>query len=70
MAVPTPSGGDVKDRNGRGVGVGSKVRVTGMPEPVEVNQVDARYQTVVVLVPGRAGQRMGLMLRASEVELA
>jgi len=40
-----------------------------MAEPVEVRQIDPRYATLVVLVPGRAGQRMGLMVRGEDVEL-
>jgi len=69
MAVPVVADHAVKDRSGRGVGVGSRVRVAGMAEPVEVRQIDPRYATLVVLVPGRAGQRMGLMVRGEDVEL-
>jgi hypothetical protein len=61
---------DVKDRNGRSVTDGSKVRIAGQPEPLEAQQVDARYGTLVVLVPGRAGQHMGWMVHAADVELA
>jgi hypothetical protein len=70
MAVPATLTNEVKDRGGRAVTVGSKVRVAGMPEPVEVHQLDSRYGAVVVLVPGRANQHMGLMLHADDVELA
>ena len=70
MAVPVTLEHDVKDRNGRAVTVGSKVRITGQPDPVEVQEVDPRYGTLVVLVPGRAGQHMGRMMRAGDVDLA
>lgn len=70
MAVPVTAAHDVKDKAGRPIRVGSKVRVVRIAEPVEVHQLDPRYGTVVVLVPGRAGQTMGEMLRASDVELA
>ncbi len=70
MAVPVTAAHDVKDKAGGPVRVGSRVRVAGIAAPVEVHQIDSRYGTVVVLVPGRAGQQMGEMLRASEVELA
>jgi hypothetical protein len=70
MAVPVAARPHVEDRNGRPVHVGSKVRVSGIPEPAEVHQVDPRYGVLVILVPGRAGQRMGQMVRAREVELA
>lgn len=70
MAVPGAARPYVEDRNGRPVRAGSKVRVAGIPEPAEVHQVDSRYGVLVILVPGRAGQRMGQMVRAREVELA
>lgn len=69
MAVPVTTRRDVEDKKGRPVHVGSKVRVGGIPDPAEVHQIDPRYGLVVVIVPGRAGQSMGRMVRASEVEL-
>jgi hypothetical protein len=69
MAVPVTTRQDVEDKNGRPVHVGSKVRLEGIPGPVDVHQVDPRYGLVVVIVPGRAGQSMGRMVRSSEVEL-
>ena len=70
MVVPITTERDVKDHNGRSVTVGSMVRLAGQPEPLEAHAVDARYGTLVVLVPGRAGQHMGLMVHAEDVELA
>ncbi len=70
MAIPVVSRQDALDRTGRPVRPGTKVRVSGFPEPVEVQVVDPRYNVLVVLVPGRAGQMMGQMVRADEVELA
>ncbi|HXX38614.1 MAG TPA: hypothetical protein VEP50_10810 [bacterium] len=70
MAVPVTLSNETKDRNGRAITVGSKVKVAGMAEPVEVHQLDSRYGSIVVLVPGRANQHMGLMLHAEDVELA
>ncbi|HYM68099.1 MAG TPA: hypothetical protein VEZ44_00750 [bacterium] len=70
MAVPVTVTNEVKDRTGRSVTVGSKVRIAGMPEPVEVYELDSRYGSLVVLVPGRANQHMGLMVHAEDVELA
>jgi hypothetical protein len=70
MAIPVVSRQDALDRAGRPVRPGAKVRVTGMTEPVEVQVVDPRYNVLVVLVPGRAGQMMGQMVRADEVDLA
>ncbi len=70
MAVPVTVSQEVKDRNGRAVSVGSKVKVAGMTEPVQVHQLDSRYGAVVVLVPGRANQHMGLMVHAQDIELA
>jgi len=67
MAVPVTVEHAVHDRNGGDVVVGSKVRIDGQPDPVEVHEIDPRYGTLVVLVPGRAGQHMGLMLHASDV---
>ncbi len=69
MAVPVMAAHDVKDKAGRPVRVGSKVRVAGSADPVEVHQIDPRYGVLVVLVPGRANQFMGEMVRAGEVEL-
>lgn len=70
MAVPVATAHDVKDKSGRPIRVGSKVRVAGSADPVEVHEIDSRYGVLVVLVPGRANQVMGEMVRASEVELA
>ena len=70
MAVPVTTAHDVKDKTGRPIRVGSKVRMAGSADPVEVHQIDPRYGVLVVLVPGRANQVMGEMVRASEVELA
>ncbi len=70
MAVPITTARDVTDKAGQPVRVGSKVRVAGITEPVEVHETDPRYDVLVILIPGRAGQRMGQMVRASEVELA
>jgi hypothetical protein len=69
MAVPVATGDDVKDRLGRPVRVGYKVRVEGIPDLTEVHAVDPRYGVLVVLIPGRAGQQMGRMVRASQVEV-
>jgi hypothetical protein len=69
MAVPAAALSDLEDKHGRPVHVGSNVRVAGITEPVEVHQIDARYGILVVLVPGRAGQRMGKMVRAEDVEV-
>jgi hypothetical protein len=70
MAVPVTLSEEVRDRNGRAVTVGSKVKVAGLAEPVHVHQLDSRYGSVVVLVPGRANQHMGLMVHAEDTELA
>lgn len=70
MAVPVTLAHEVHDRNGRAVTVGSQVRIDGQPDPVDVHEIDPRYGTLVVLVPGRAGQHMGLMLHASDVVVA
>ncbi len=70
MTVPVTTAHDVKDKAGRPIHVGSKVRMAGSADPVEVHQIDPRYGVLVVLVPGRANQVMGEMVRASEVELA
>lgn len=70
MAIPVVSREDALDRKGQPVRPGTKVRVPGLPEPVEVQVIDPRYNVLVVLVPGRAGQMMGQMVRADEVELA
>ncbi len=70
MAVPVMAAHEVKDKTGRPIRVGGKVRMAGVAEPVVVHQLDPRYGTVVVLIPGRAGQQMGEMVRASEVEAA
>ncbi len=69
MAVPVTLSEEVKDRNGRAVTVGSKVKVAGLADPVPVHQLDSRYGSVVVLVPGRANQHMGLMVHAEDIEL-
>lgn len=70
MAVPVVSARDVQDRAGRPIRTGNKVRVSGIAEPAEVQEVDPRYGVLIVLVPARAGQQMGLMVRADEVEIA
>jgi hypothetical protein len=70
MAVPVGTGHDLKDRTGQAIHVGDKVRVEGIPDLAEVQVTDPRYGVLVVLVPGRAGQRMGRMVRAGEVEVA
>jgi hypothetical protein len=70
MAIPVASREDALDRAGRSVRPGTKVRVPGLPEPVEVQVIDPRYNVLVVLVPGRAGQMMGQMVRADEVDVA
>jgi hypothetical protein len=67
MAVPTGPR-QLVDKNGTPIAVGSNVRIPGMPSPVPVHEADPRYGVLVVLVPGRAGQQMGQMVRASEVE--
>ncbi len=69
MAVPVTLSEEVKDRNGRAVTVGSKVKVAGLADPVPVHQLDSRYGSVVVLVPGRANKHMGLMVHAEDIEL-
>ncbi len=69
MAVPVTARSEVEDKHGRPIRVGSRVRTAGVAEPVEVHQIDPRYGVVVVLVPGRAGQRMGQMVRARDVEV-
>jgi hypothetical protein len=69
MAVPVTAAHDVKDKAGRPIRAGSKVRLAGGGDPVEVHQIDPRYGVLVVLVPGRANQMMGAMVRASEVEV-
>ena len=69
MAVPVGTGLELLDRGGRPVHVGDKVRVEGIPDLTEVHAVDPRYGVLVVLVPGRAGQQMGRMVRAREVDL-
>ncbi len=70
MAVPVTAAHEVNDKAGRPVRVGSKVRVAGRADPVEVHQIDPRYGLLVILVPGRANQFMGQTVRASEVEVA
>jgi hypothetical protein len=70
MAVPVGTGRELLDRAGRSVHVGDRVRVQGIPDLTEVHAVDPRYGVLVVLLPGRAGQRMGRMVRAGEVEVA
>ena len=70
MVIPAASAQGVRDRTGRSITQGSKVRVPGLAEPVEVQGVDPRYGVLVVLVPAKAGQLMGQMVRASEVERA
>ncbi len=69
MAVPVYAPHELVDPRGRPIRVGGKVRVEGFAAPVEVHAIDPRYGVLVVLVPGRAGQQMGRMLRASEVEV-
>jgi len=69
MAVPTGPHRLV-DKKGTPIGIGSSVRIPGMTSPVPVHEADPRYGVLVVLVPGRAGQQMGQMVRASDVEAA
>lgn len=69
MAVPVGTGRDLKDRTGQAIRVGDKVRVEGMTDVAEVQTTDPRYGLLVILVPGRAGQQMGRMVRAGEVEV-
>lgn len=68
MAIPVVSTKEAYDRAGRPIRPGARVRVPGVAEPAEVQEVDPRYGVLIVLVPARAGQ-MGQMLRAGEVEL-
>ncbi len=70
MGIPVVSARDVRDRAGRPIRPGNKVRVPEIAEPAEVQAVDPRYDVLIVLVPARAGQQMGQMVRADEVELA
>ena len=70
MTVPVTTGQDLTDRGGRPLHVGDKVRVEGIADLAEVNAIDPRYGVLVVLIPGRAGQQMGRMVRARQVELA
>lgn len=69
MAVPVHAPRDLVDPKGKPIRVGGKVRVDGVPVPAEVHAVDPRYGVLVILVPGRAGQQMGRMVRATEVEV-
>jgi hypothetical protein len=68
MAVPAAAR-EMTDRQGRPIRVGGKVRAPGLDAPAVVQVVDPRYDTMVVLVAGRANQQMGRMLRAAEVEV-
>ncbi|HLW47456.1 MAG TPA: hypothetical protein VKW09_06775 [bacterium] len=67
MAVPTAAQ-PLTDRQGRPIAIGDKVRAPGLDGPAVVQEVDARYGTVIVLVAGRANQQMGRMLRTDMVE--
>lgn len=67
MAVPTTTQ-PLTDRQGRPLKVGDKVRAPGIDDAAVVQEVDARYGTVIVIVAGRANQQMGRMLRADMVE--
>ncbi|HET7266049.1 MAG TPA: hypothetical protein VFL28_15400 [bacterium] len=68
MAVPTVMG-SMTDRQGRPIRVGDKVKAPGIDAPAIVQAVDPRYETLVVLIAGRANQQMGRMVRAAEVEV-
>ncbi len=67
MTVPIATDQPLRDRRGQPIKVGDTVRVTGLPEPAEVQTVDPRYGVLIVLVPGRAG-KMARMVRAQDVE--
>jgi hypothetical protein len=67
MAVPQATEKTVRDRLGNPIRVGDKVRVAGVPDLADVQEVDPRYGVLIVLVPGRIG-KMGRMVRAQEVE--
>lgn len=69
MTVPVNMGQALYDRLGRPIHVGDKVRVEGIPDLTDVHEIDPRYGVLVVLVPGRAGQHMGRMVRDREVEV-
>ncbi len=69
MTVPIATDQPLRDRRGQPIRVGDAVRVTGLPDPAEVQVVDPRYGVLIVLVPGRAG-KMGRMVRALDVERA
>ena len=69
MTVPIAPDEPLRERQGQPIKVGDTVRVTGLPDPAEVQTVDPRYGVLIVLVPGRAG-KMGRMVRAQEVERA
>ncbi len=69
MAVPVATEPYVRDKRGRPIRAGDRVRVADVPEPADVQVVDPRYGVMVVRVPGRAG-KMGRMVRDAEVELA